>query len=83
MPLLLSINAHAPHLHQTLEEVISLHLLPALVDVFHPGLPVLDRVELLVFLHLIDGTTPHFRSEGDVFRDTVRLQGTCPPLPVH
>jgi hypothetical protein len=32
-----------------------------------------------VFLKAIDGTTPHFRSEGDVFRDTVRLQGPCPP----
>ena len=38
-----------------------------------------QRGDLLVFLKAIDGTTPHFRSEGDVFRDSVRLQGTCPP----
>jgi len=31
-----------------------------------------------VFLKSIDGTTVPFRSEGDDFRDALRLQGTCP-----
>jgi hypothetical protein len=31
-----------------------------------------------VFLKSIDGTTAHFRSEGDDFRDALRLEGTCP-----
>ena len=31
-----------------------------------------------MFLKSIDGTTAHFRSEGDTFRDIVRMQGTCP-----
>jgi hypothetical protein len=35
-------------------------------------------LHLLVFLKSIDGTTVPFRSEGDDFRDFVRLQGTCP-----
>src|ERR1700758_257459 len=35
-----------------------------------------------VFLKSIDGTTDHLRSEGDTFRDALRLQGTCPsPAP--
>ena len=38
-----------------------------------------QRADLLVFLKSIDGTTAHFRSEGDEFRDFVRLQLTCPP----
>jgi len=38
-----------------------------------------QRADLLVFLKSIDGTTDHFRSEGDEFRDSVRLQGPCPP----
>jgi len=37
-----------------------------------------QRADLLTFLKSIDGTTRHFRSEGDEFRDSVRLQGTCP-----
>jgi hypothetical protein len=81
MPSLLSINAHAPYLHrsqvQTLEEVISLHLLPALVDVLDPGLSVLDSVALLVFLKSIDGTTAHFRSGGMTLGSLCHL----PPQP--
>ena len=37
------------------------------------------RRNLLVFLKAIDGTTAHVRSEGDDFRDALRLQGPCPP----
>jgi len=40
---------------------------------------VLQRSDLLAFLKSIVGTTNHFRSEGDDFRDAIRLQGTCPP----
>jgi hypothetical protein len=40
-----------------------------------------ERADLLVFLKSIDGTTAHFRSEADDFRDTVRAQGTCPMPP--
>jgi hypothetical protein len=39
----------------------------------------LERANLLMFLQSIDGTTASLRSEGDDFRDFVRLQGTCPP----
>jgi YVTN family beta-propeller protein len=82
VPSLLSINYHAPYLHrgqaQTLEEVFPLHFLPALGD-YISGLPAGDQAALLVFLKSIDATTRHFRSEGDVFRDTVRMQGPCPP----
>ena len=84
VPSLLSINYHAPYLHlgqaQTLEEVFPLHTLPAFGNQFISD--VLDagqQADLLVFLKSIDATTPHFRSEGDDFRDTLRLQGTCPP----
>ena len=31
-----------------------------------------------MFLKAIDGTTAHLRSAGDDFRDTLRLEGTCP-----
>ena len=31
-----------------------------------------------MFLKSIDGTTAHLRSAGDVFRDALRLEGTCP-----
>jgi hypothetical protein len=32
-----------------------------------------------VFLKSIDGTTAHFRSEGDEFRDALRtVGGSCP-----
>jgi hypothetical protein len=84
VPSLLSINYHAPYLHrgqaQTLEDVFPLHTLPAaggatIAATLNAG----EQADLLVFLKSIDGTTAHFRSEGDVFRDTVRLQGPCPP----
>ncbi len=88
VPSLLSINYHAPYLHrgqaQTLEEVFPLHGLGPDGQEFPPTttiqtqLTAAQRADLLVFLKSIDGTTAHFRSEGDVFRDTVRLQGTCP-----
>jgi len=91
VPSLLSINYHAPYLHrgqaQTLEEVFPLHGLGPNGEEFPPKttiqteLTAAQRADLLVFLKSIDGTSPHFRSEGDVFRDTVRLQGTCPPPP--
>ena len=86
-PSLLSINYHAPYLHrgqaQTLEAVFPLHTLPALggatiSDTLNP----LQQANLLVFLKSIDGTTAHLTSEGDIFRDSVRLQGPClPPTP--
>ena len=91
VPSLLSINYHAPYLHrgqaQTLEEVFPLHGLGPEGSGFPPTttiqtqLTAAQRADLLVFLKSIDGTTPHFRSEGDVFRDAVRLQGTCPMPP--
>jgi YVTN family beta-propeller protein len=89
VPSLLSINYHAPYLHrgqaQTLEAVFPLHGLGPDGQDFPPTttiqtqLNAQQRADLLVFLKAIDGTTPHFRSEGDEFRDFVRLQGTCPP----
>ena len=88
VPSLLSINYHAPYLHrgqaQTLEEVFPLHGLGPGQSGFPPTttiqtqLTVQERSDLLVFLRSIDGTTPHFRSENDDFRDALRLQGTCP-----
>jgi YVTN family beta-propeller protein len=83
VPSLLSINYHAPYLHrgqaQTLDAVFPLHDLgPGTIQ---SELDAQQRADLLVFLKSIDGTTPHFRSEGDTFRDTVRLQGTCPMPP--
>jgi DNA-binding beta-propeller fold protein YncE len=89
VPSLLSINYHAPYLHrgqaQTLEDVFPLHGLGPDGQEFPPKttiqtqLTAAQRQDLLVFLKSIDGTTDHFRSEGDTFRDNVRLQGTCPP----
>jgi len=84
VPSLLSINYHAPYLHrgqaQTLEEVFPLHTLPAAGgQTIAAALTALEQADLLVFLKSIDGTTAHFRSEGDEFRDFLRLQGTCPP----
>ena len=86
-PSLLSISYHAPYLHrgqaQTLEAVFPLHTLPALgggtiSDTLNP----LQQANLLLFLKSIDGTTAHLTSEGDIFRDSVRLQGPClPPTP--
>ena len=91
VPSLLSINYHAPYLHrgqaQTLEEVFTLHGLGAGGSGFPPTttiqtqLTTPQRADLLAFLKSIDGTTAHFRSEGDDFRDFVRLQGTCPMPP--
>jgi YVTN family beta-propeller protein len=91
VPSLLSINYHAPYLHrgqaQTLEEVFPLHGLGAQGAGFPPTTTIWteltpqQQADLLVFLKSIDGTTAHFRSEGDEFRDNLRLQGTCPPPP--
>jgi YVTN family beta-propeller protein len=91
VPSLLSINYHAPYLHrgqaQTLEEVFPLHGLGAKGAGFPPKTTIQtelthqQRADLLVFLKSIDGTTAHFRSEGDDFRDNLRLQGTCPAPP--
>jgi YVTN family beta-propeller protein len=87
-PSLFSINYHAPYLHrgqaQTLADVFPLHGLGPGGSGFPPTttiqtqLTAVDRANLLVFLQSIDGTTASLRSEGDVFRDTVRAQGTCP-----
>jgi hypothetical protein len=80
-PSLFSINYHAPYLHrgqaQTLTEVFPLHGLG--MGTIQTQLGATDRANLLAFLQSIDGTTNSLRSEGDVFRDNVRLQGTCPP----
>jgi len=83
VPSLLSINYHSPYLHrgqaQTLEEVFPLHTLPAAGgQTIAAQLTAQQQADLLVFLKSIDGTTNTFSSEGDTFRDTVRLQGTCP-----
>jgi YVTN family beta-propeller protein len=88
VPSLLSINYHAPYLHrgqaQTLEEVFPLHGLGPNGVLFPPTttiqteLTALQRANLLVFLKSIDGTTNHLRSEGDDFRDALRLAGPCP-----
>ena len=92
VPSLLSINYHAPYLHrgqaQTLADVFPLHGLGPGGEEFPPmttiqtQLTAAQRADLLAFLQSIDGTTNHLRSEGDVFRDTVRLQGTCPMPPM-
>jgi hypothetical protein len=89
VPSLLSINSHAPYLHrgqaQTLEQVFTLHGLGPGGSTFPPTttiqtqLTALQQADLLAFLKSIDGTTVRFRSEGDEFRDFVRLQGPCPP----
>jgi mono/diheme cytochrome c family protein len=88
VPSLLDINYHAPYLHrgqaQTLEAVFPLHGLGPDGEDFPPKktiqteLTATQQADLLAFLKSIDGTTSHFRSEGDEFRDVVRLQGTCP-----
>jgi len=88
VPSLLSINYSAPYLHrgqaQTLEEVFPLHGLGPQGVLFPPTTTIANTLtgaqqsDLLVFLKAIDGTTPPFRSEGDDFRDTIRLQGPCP-----
>ena len=72
---------------QTLEEVFPLHGLGPDGEDFPPKttiqtqLTAAQRADLLAFLKSIDGTTPHIRSEGDAFRDALRLQGTCPTPP--
>ena len=88
VPSLLSINYSAPYLHrgqaQTLEEVFPLHGLAPDGELFPPTktiantLSAAEQADLIVFLKSIDGTTVPFRSEGDDFRDALRLQGTCP-----
>jgi YVTN family beta-propeller protein len=89
VPSLLSINYHAPYLHrgqaQTLEEVFPLHGLGPQGTGFPPvttiqtQLTAAQRGDLLTFLRSIDGTTEHFRSAGDDFRDALRTQATpCP-----
>jgi YVTN family beta-propeller protein len=89
VPSLLSINYHAPYLHrgqaQTLEEVFPLHGLGPQGTGFPPTttiqsqLPQQQRIDLATFLRSIDGTTEHFRSAGDIFRDALRTQ--TPPCP--
>ena len=79
VPSLLGINYHAPYLHrgqaQTLEDVFRLHGLGPDGQEFPPTttiqteLTAAQQGDLLEFLKAIDGTTDHFRSEGDVFRD--------------
>jgi YVTN family beta-propeller protein len=93
VPSLLDINYHKPYLHrgqaQTLEDVFPLHGLAPNGSGFPPSTTIqtqltsAQRADLLTFLKSIDGTTPHFRSEGDEFRDFVRQQGTCPPPAAH
>jgi YVTN family beta-propeller protein len=82
-PSLLSVNYHAPYLHrgqaQTLEDVFTLHtLLAAGGKTIAAALDASQQADLLVFLKSIDATTQHLRSEGDDFRDALRLQGACP-----
>src|SRR5262249_28007906 len=91
VPSLLSINYHAPYLHrgqaQTLPDVFPLHGLGPNGALFPPPTTIqteltpFERANRLAFLKSINGTTDHFRSEGDDFRDHVRQQGTCPPPP--
>jgi DNA-binding beta-propeller fold protein YncE len=83
VPSLLSINYHAPYLHrgqaQTLQAVFPLHTLPAAGGAtIAAKLSPLQQSDLLAFLKSIDGTTAHIPSEGDAFRNALRLQGTCP-----
>ena len=86
-PSLLSINYHAPYLHrgqaQTLDAVFPLHTLPALGGAtIADTLNATEEANLLAFLKSIDGTTTSLVSEGDKFRDALRMQGTCPPPPL-
>ena len=72
---------------QTLEEVFLLHGLGPDGENFPPVTTIANtltadqQADLLAFLKSIDGTTQPFRSEGDDFRDALRLQGTCPVVP--
>jgi CxxC motif-containing protein (DUF1111 family) len=86
VPSLLSINYHAPYLHrgraQTLAEMFPLHTLPvAGGKTIAATLTALEQSDLLDFLKSIDGTTAHFRSGGNIFRDALRMAGPCPPPP--
>jgi len=80
VPLVGRIAAGGPILaEQSVDDVFPLHTLPAAGGAtIAATLNAVEEADLLEFLKSIDGTTAHFRSEGDVFRDTVRLQGTCP-----
>ena len=87
-PSLISINFHAPYLHngqaETLEEVFPLHGLGPQGTTFPPTttiateLTAQQQADLLVFLKSIDGTTVPFPSDADAFKDALRAQGTCP-----
>jgi YVTN family beta-propeller protein len=74
-PSLLSINYHAPYLHNgmapTLDAVFPLHRLGG--GTIATTLTAPQQGDLLVFLQSIDGRTVPFRSEGDDFRDAVGL----------
>ena len=82
-PSLLSVRYHALYLHrgqaQTLPAVFLLHGLGAPPNTIATLLTVQQQQDLLVFLNALDGTTDQLRSEGDVFRDALRLQ--LPPCP--
>ena len=79
-PSLLSINYHAPYLHNgkapTLEAVFPLHRLGG--GTIASTLTTPERGDLLLFLQSIDGRTVPFRSEGDDFRDAVGLPSEWP-----
>ena len=86
-PSLLSVNYHAPYLHrgqaQTLEAVFPLHTLPGGLTIEQALIQQGDSAsDLVVFLKSIDSTTARFPSDGDDFRDALRLQGTCPTPPL-
>jgi hypothetical protein len=74
-PSLLSINYHAPYLHNgkaaTLEAVFPLHRLGG--GTIASTLSPQQQQDLLVLLRSIDGRTVPFRSEGDAFRDAIGL----------
>jgi hypothetical protein len=79
VPSLLSTRYHAPYLHrgqaQTLADVFPLHALGA--GTIASTLNAQDQADLLVFLNAIDGTTDPLRSDGDTFRDAVKV-APCP-----
>ncbi|MBV8337420.1 MAG: beta-propeller fold lactonase family protein [Alphaproteobacteria bacterium] len=87
-PSLISINFHAPYLHngraETLEDVFPLHGLGPQGTTFPPTTTIANtltaqqQADLLVFLKSIDGTTVPFSSDADAFKDALRAQGTCP-----